>query len=130
MLHADDVAVAKQVRRCRASPVPVTDHHNHAAPARAARRPPPSRRCQAAIDLNCEVVQAAGEADVTIATLVRRGRAFAAVSDDGDLLARGCERLLRVGGKNTAPTITYLSDVLAEARVDENTVRCARARRF
>lgn len=75
------------------------------------------------------MVQAAGEADVTIATLVRRGRAFAAVSDDGDLLARGCKRLLRVGAKNTAPTITYLSDVLDEARVDENTVRCARARR-
>lgn len=74
------------------------------------------------------MVQAAGEADATIATLVRRGRAFAAVSDDGDLLARGCERLVRVDTRNMALTITHLSDVLGKARVDENTVRCARAR--
>jgi hypothetical protein len=60
-----------------------------------------------------------------MATLVRDKHAYAVVSDDGDLLARGCERVLRIGPGRTALKITLLADVLDVAGVDRDTVRCS-----
>lgn len=76
---------------------------------------------QAAAELGCTVVQAQGEADGVIASLARDGHVFAAVSDDGDMLARGCPRLIRIKGKTMH--MTLLHDVLTTAGVDQETVR-------
>jgi len=70
------------------------------------------------------IIDAVGEADEECASLVKRGKAWACMSEDMDLFVYGCDRVIRGIDLNTSSvTLYFVDDILRNLNMSQQELR-------